>query len=223
MMKRLLSLAAFALALSLVGAVMFTPNVQTASAANNAVDQFANVELPPDLGQASIQVFVPETGHTLRGYFLDYWRANGGQAVYGDPISEPFASADGLYSQAFEKGVFQFRLDLVWTEDPSVTLMNLGDHTLNDRLDTYRTDAGAVAVAVATAALPHGRASLPMARPQPRQSQMVVSGTKPPATPFRVPSMAGTRRTKDPITWGTQSASPFTTAVCWCSTSMAAS
>ena len=111
-MKRLLSLAAFALALSLVGG-MFTPNVQTASAANNAVDQFANVELPPDLGQASIQVFVPETGHTLRGYFLDYWRANGGQAVYGDPISEPFASADGLYSQAFEKGVFQFRLELV--------------------------------------------------------------------------------------------------------------
>ncbi len=111
-----------------------------ASAANNAVDQFANVELPPDLGQASIQVYVPETGHTLRGYFLDYWRANGGKAIYGDPISEPFASADGLYSQAFEKGVFQFRLELVWTDAPSVTLMNLGDHALNDRLDTFRND-----------------------------------------------------------------------------------
>jgi hypothetical protein len=138
-MKRLLSLAALALTLSVVGGAI-APSVQTASAANNAVDPFANVELPPDLGQASIQVFVPETGHTLRGYFLDYWRANGGKAIYGNPISEPFASADGLYSQAFENGVFQFRLELVWTDAPSVTLMRLGHAELDDRLDTFRND-----------------------------------------------------------------------------------
>jgi hypothetical protein len=138
-MKRLLSLAAVALTLAIVGGA-FSPAPQAATAANNSMDQFANVELPPDLGQASFQVFVPETGHTLRGYFLDYWRANGGKAVYGNPISEPFASYDGLYSQAFENGVFQFRLELVWTDAPSVTLMNLGEHTLDDRLDTFRND-----------------------------------------------------------------------------------
>lgn len=139
-MKRLLSLAAFALVLSVAGGGL-SPRVHPASAANNSnVDQFANVELPPDLGQAPFQVYVPDTGHTLRGYFLDYWRATGARAVYGNPISEPFASADGLYSQAFENGVFQFRLDLVWTDLPSVTLMNLGDRTLNDRIDTFRSD-----------------------------------------------------------------------------------
>lgn len=138
-MKRLLSLAALALVLS-VSAGVLTPGVQLASASNSTVDQFANVELPPDLGQASFQVYVPATGHTLRGYFLDYWRANGGSALYGNPISEPFASSDGLYSQAFENGVFQFRLELVWTDAPSVTLMNLGEKALDDRLDSVRND-----------------------------------------------------------------------------------
>lgn len=136
-MKRLLSLTAFAMLLSMV--VQLAPvGVQGTSA--TAVDPFANVELPPDLGQAGFQVFVPETGHTLRGYFLDYWRANGGRAMYGNPISEPFASADGLYSQAFENGVFQFRLELVWTDAPSVTLMSLGERVLDERLDTFRSD-----------------------------------------------------------------------------------
>jgi hypothetical protein len=138
-MKRLLSLAALALTLAVVGGAI-APSIQTASAANNAVDPFANVELPPDLGQASFQVYVPDTGHTLRGYFLDYWRANGARAIYGNPISEPFASSDGLYSQAFENGVFQFRLELVWTDAPSVTLMRLGHAELDDRLDTFRND-----------------------------------------------------------------------------------
>jgi hypothetical protein len=45
-MKRLLSLATLALTLSVVGSA-FAPSLQTASAANNAIDQFANVELPP--------------------------------------------------------------------------------------------------------------------------------------------------------------------------------
>lgn len=138
-MKRLLSVAALAFSLSIAGATV-SPVMQPVSAANNSVDQFANVELPPDLGQAGFQVYVPDTGHTLRGYFLDYWRATGAKAVYGNPISEPFASADGLYSQAFENGVFQFRLELVWTDEPSVTLMDLGDRALNDRLDEFRTD-----------------------------------------------------------------------------------
>ncbi len=138
-MKRLLSVAALALSLSIAVATV-SPAMLPVSAANNSVDQFANVELPPDLGQAGFQVYVPDTGHTLRGYFLDYWRATGAKAVYGNPISEPFASADGLYSQAFENGVFQFRLELVWTDEPSVTLMDLGDRALNDRLDEFRSD-----------------------------------------------------------------------------------
>jgi hypothetical protein len=68
--------------------------------------------IPPDLGESSLQVYVEESGHTVGGWMLDYWRANGADADYGNPISEPF-DADGYYSQAFERGVFQFYPELL--------------------------------------------------------------------------------------------------------------
>ena len=86
----------------------------------------ASAILPPDIGQSDLQVFIPETGHSLQGILLDYWRATGGSAIYGDPISEPFATSDGLYSQAFERAVFQYRPDFLGTEDPIIRLMPLG-------------------------------------------------------------------------------------------------
>jgi lipoprotein-anchoring transpeptidase ErfK/SrfK len=138
-MRRRLAAFAIALALVLSGAGLPLATFSgPASAAN--IDQFANVNLPPDLGQAPIQVYVPETRHTLRGYFLDYWRANGAASVYGNPISEPFAAENGLYSQAFENGVFQFVAEMVWTDLPSVTLMPIGRTALESRVDTFRVD-----------------------------------------------------------------------------------
>lgn len=128
--------------LVLVGSGMLLPGsaISPVSAANANLDQFANVHLPGDLGQTSLQVYFPETEHTLRGYFLDYWRANGGASVYGLPISEPFASDNGYYSQVFENGIFQFILEMVWTDLPSVTLMPLGQDVLDNRVDSFRDD-----------------------------------------------------------------------------------
>jgi hypothetical protein len=133
---------ALSLALSILASAIALPSVSPpqVAAANTNLDQFANVNLPPDLGQAPFQVYFPQTEHSLRGYFLDYWRANGGASVYGYPISEPFASDDGYYSQAFENGVFQFVLEMVWTDLPSVTLMPIGKQALDSRLDTFRAD-----------------------------------------------------------------------------------
>jgi hypothetical protein len=108
--------------------------------ANANTDQFANVELPGDLGQSGFQVYVPQTEHTIRGYMLDYWRANGADSVYGYPISEPFASADSRYSQAFEGGVFEFYPELVWTDAPSISLMPVSQTVLTDRLGDFRRD-----------------------------------------------------------------------------------
>jgi lipoprotein-anchoring transpeptidase ErfK/SrfK len=101
---------------------------ETASAGSS--DALANVIWPPDVGQTDLQVYVPETGHTIRGSMLDYWRANGAAAVYGNPISEPFASADGYYSQAFEHAVFQYRPEYQDTEDPIMRLMPIGNLAL---------------------------------------------------------------------------------------------
>ncbi|MEA2595048.1 MAG: hypothetical protein QOF01_1517 [Thermomicrobiales bacterium] len=115
------------------------PSSALAEKPRNSSD-LSTVELPGDLGQVDFHVYVPASKHTLRGYFLDYWRANGAASVYGNPISEPFASFDGRYSQAFENGIFQFYPELVWTDSPSVLLMPIGSTALSERVDTFRRD-----------------------------------------------------------------------------------
>ena len=94
-----------------------------AGRAEASADIFAGVELPPEIGQTELQVYVPETGHTVRGTMLDYWRANGAAAVFGNPLSEPFPSRDGYYSQAFERAVLQYRPEFLFTDEPIVRLM----------------------------------------------------------------------------------------------------
>ncbi len=51
--------------------------------------------LPPDFGQSVMHVYVPETGHSVTGTMLDYWRANGAAFVYGNPVSEVFVASNG--------------------------------------------------------------------------------------------------------------------------------
>ena len=54
----------------------------------------------------------PQTKHTLSAEFLQYWQANGGLAVFGYPISEPFQEVskdDGksYLVQYFERNRFE--------------------------------------------------------------------------------------------------------------------
>jgi len=111
--------AAMAASLARTG---MSPDIASA----NSVDNLANVIYPPDVGQTDLTVYFKKTGHTLRGSMLDYWRANGSGTVYGLPISEPFGSDDGYYSQAFERAVFQYRPEFQDTEDPIIRLMPIG-------------------------------------------------------------------------------------------------
>lgn len=65
----------------------------------------------PTLAQGSCQTF-PETGKTVCGRFLQYWKENGGLAQQGYPISNPFqekSDLDGkVYTvQYFERAVFE--------------------------------------------------------------------------------------------------------------------
>src|SRR4029077_12244813 len=69
---------------------------------------FVAVAAPP----AGVQYF-PNTGHTLRGSFLQYWNTHGGLAIYGYPISEEYAEVnptDGkTYTvQYFERNRFEY-------------------------------------------------------------------------------------------------------------------
>jgi len=104
------------------------------------LDEETGIEIPGDLGQAELQVWYRDTGHTLRGYMLDYWRSQGATSVFGLPISEPFASENGYYSQAFERGIFQFRPEFIWNDSPTMTLMPVGDELLESRVGTTRRD-----------------------------------------------------------------------------------
>lgn len=135
------------LVLTMVSPLLPGNTVHEASA-NALADQLGidPAYIPPDMGQSPLDVYVPETGHAVRGYMLDYWRANGAASVYGNPISEPFGAANGLYSQAFERGVFQFSPEWMWTDDAAVRLMPIGtrevrEDRLNTRSDGRRTGA----------------------------------------------------------------------------------
>ncbi|HET8629472.1 MAG TPA: L,D-transpeptidase family protein [Thermomicrobiales bacterium] len=55
------------------------------------------------------QVYFPQTGHNLADPLLYYWRENGGAAVFGLPISEPFPAGPNLVAQYFEKTILEYR------------------------------------------------------------------------------------------------------------------
>lgn len=85
-----------------------TPRAARAAATAAELGLPENYIPPTHMGATDFEVYVPESGHSLTGYMLDYWRTNGASSVYGNPISQPFAGTNGLYSQAFERGIFQY-------------------------------------------------------------------------------------------------------------------
>ncbi len=70
-----LALAAHALMLALCGALLVAPAARPAAA------------------QEASQFF-PETGHTVSGAFLQFWRDNGGLPIFGYPISDERSEPD---------------------------------------------------------------------------------------------------------------------------------
>ncbi len=65
-------------------------------------------------------LYFPETGHTLRGKFKQFWETNGGLAVFGYPISEelyePRPDGQGTVKvQYFERQRFEYHPELAGT------------------------------------------------------------------------------------------------------------
>jgi hypothetical protein len=52
-----------------------------------------------------------QTGHTLSGDFLEFWRDHDGERLIGAPITEVFETADGYRTQYFENMVLRQRGD----------------------------------------------------------------------------------------------------------------
>jgi hypothetical protein len=72
----------------------------------------APVTSMPDATSPEVTTYFPETGHNVRFAFLAYWRAHGGLAQFGYPLTEEFQEqlADGnTYTvQYFERARFEW-------------------------------------------------------------------------------------------------------------------
>lgn len=95
---------------------------------------------PQSIGETEVTVWVEPTGHTMSGILLDYWRATGRDRFFGNPISEPFETADGVWSQVMERGAIQFVPELAWTVEPFVRFMPVGRLLLGERRGGFRAD-----------------------------------------------------------------------------------
>ena len=65
-------------------------------------------------------VYIPDTGQTIDGVFLDFWRANGGASSYGDPITPEF-TMNGHTVQYYQYARFEY-----WPEDADGNVVHLG-------------------------------------------------------------------------------------------------
>ncbi len=91
-------------------------------------------------------VYVPETGHTADGYFLDIWRTQ--RDLLGDPVTQEFTPRSGFLTNATGKEIVQYFQNMA--------LVYLPSNPAGEQVETLRLGADALADAVAnrpTAAL----------------------------------------------------------------------
>jgi hypothetical protein len=92
--------------------------------------------LHPLAAQDEVRYF-PETGHTLRGRFLDYWNTHGGLAQQGYPLTEEFTETSALDNQPytvqyFERAVYEYHPENAGSVY-EVLLTQLGKYQLDSR------------------------------------------------------------------------------------------
>ncbi|NTU84070.1 MAG: DUF2817 domain-containing protein [Chloroflexales bacterium] len=90
---------------------------------------YGGAEASPPLERAPVGRLFPETGHSLKEAFLDFWERGGGADVFGLPLSEEFeaSAADGQRRivQYLERAVLAY-----YPEDGGVRLEPLGAREL---------------------------------------------------------------------------------------------
>src|SRR4051794_34458855 len=93
--------------------------------------------LPARLGAQAASRYFPETRHTVRGLFLQYWQEHGGLAQQGYPLTEEFAEKSKIdgktYTvQYFERAIFEHHPENAGTPY-EVLLAQLGKFELDGR------------------------------------------------------------------------------------------
>jgi hypothetical protein len=80
--------------------------------------------------------FFEKYGHNVSYEVLDFYNANGGEAVFGQPLTE-LQNATGYLTQYFENVVFTIQYNL--PPDQRVQVLNLGQHSLAAQAIPIRT------------------------------------------------------------------------------------
>jgi hypothetical protein len=93
---------------------------------------------PAPVAAAGGSQYFPTTGHTVSGPFLAYWQANGGLAIFGNPLSEAQIERDTFRSRNaliewFERARFELHPQRAGTPY-EVELSLLGSQATYDRL-----------------------------------------------------------------------------------------
>jgi lipoprotein-anchoring transpeptidase ErfK/SrfK len=145
-----------ALFVALIAALMLTPLFAFGAKAAPApaqTDVSANFEW-----SAPTTVYIPDTGQTIDGVFLDFWRNSGGAEAYGNPITPEF-TLNGHIVQYYDYARFEY-----WPEDPDnvVHLGTIGSE-LRPQLVMRQTTSDSTSSAVAEMARV-SRAWLPVAK-----------------------------------------------------------
>lgn len=65
-------------------------------------------------------VYIPDTGHSIDGVFLTYWRGNGGVNVFGNPVTAEMQQ-NGHTVQYYQYARFEY-----WPEDAGGAVVHLG-------------------------------------------------------------------------------------------------
>jgi hypothetical protein len=90
-------------------------------------------------------VYVPETGHTADGYFLDIWRTQ--RALLGDPVTQELSPRSGYLTDSSDQEIIQYFQNLALVYVPSapageqVDTLHLGAEALADALAERPTAA----------------------------------------------------------------------------------
>jgi lipoprotein-anchoring transpeptidase ErfK/SrfK len=110
-----------ALLMALIAVLIVSPLLLTTASATPAPVRTEPVAAAQESDwSAPRTVYIPETGHTIDGVFLDYWRAAGGATAYGNPITVEFM-LNGRIVQYYEYARFEYVPD-----DPEGTVVHLG-------------------------------------------------------------------------------------------------
>ena len=119
------------------------------------------------------RVYFRETGHSLGGAFLNFWKVNGGVRIFGYPVSEPVTLRDGAVVQYFERARMEYYAGRAGRAERGVQLGLLGNEYL-------QANPG-IAEAIARSA--RDGVSRGGVRPSAAQTQSVQAPASAPASP----------------------------------------